>query len=133
VRKKEAFLYVHATLIAYHKKGANAMTYTDQEKTVIITQYRQGKLIQELCAEYGVCERTIYRWAKIYCPMVSNKKRTCTVKEYDALLRRVAKLENMVAVLQTVSCTIHAPLKERLGELELLYGQYDVHTLCEAL
>ena len=40
------------------------MIYTDQEKTAIITQYRQGKSIQELCTEYGVCERTIYRWAK---------------------------------------------------------------------
>ena len=109
------------------------MTYTDQEKTDIIAQYRQGKPIQELCAEYGVCARTIYRWAKIYCPVVPDEKRTYTVKEYDALLRRVAKLENMVAILQTVGCTVHAPLKERLGELELLYGQYDVHTLCEAM
>lgn len=109
------------------------MTYTNQEKTAIITQHRQGKLIQELCAEYGVCKRTIYRWAKIYCPAVPDKKRTCTVKEYNTLLRRIAKLENMVAVLQTVSCTAHVPLKEQLVELELLYGQYDVHTLCEAM
>ena len=109
------------------------MTYTDQEKTDIIAQYRQGKPIQELCAEYSVCVRTIYRWAKLYCPAVPDERRTCTVKEYDALLHKVSKLENMVAVLQTVGCTVHAPLKERLTELELLYGQYDVHTLCEAL
>nr|WP_326184209.1 IS3 family transposase [uncultured Oscillibacter sp.] len=43
------------------------------------------------------------------------------------------KLENVVTILKTVNCTIHAPLKEKLSELELLYGQYDVHTLCEAL
>ena len=30
------------------------MTYTDQEKTDIIAQYRQGKPIQELCAEYDM-------------------------------------------------------------------------------
>ena len=126
-------LFLHATLVAYYKKGANIMTYTDQEKTAIITQYRQGRPIQQLCTECGVCARTIYRWAKIYCPVVPDEKRTYTVKEYDALLRRVAKLENMVAILQTVGCTVHAPLKERLGELELLYGQYDVHTLCEAM
>ena len=84
------------------------MTYTDQEKTAIITQYRQGRPIQQLCTECGVCARTIYRWAKIYCPVVPDEKRTYTVKEYDALLRRVAKLENMVAILQTVGCTVHA-------------------------
>lgn len=109
------------------------MTYTDQEKTTIITEYKKGKPIQELCAEYRVCRRTIYRWAKIYCPAVPDVKCAFTIKEYDALLRRVAKLENMVAVLQTVNCTVHASLKEKLHELELLYGQYDVHTLCEAL
>ena len=31
------------------------------------------------------------------------------------------------------STSAHAPLKEKLHELELLYDQYDVHTLCEAL
>lgn len=45
-------------------------------------------------------------------PSGSDEKRTYTVKEYDALLRRVAKLENMVAILQTDGCTVHAPLKE---------------------
>lgn len=49
------------------------------------------------------------------------------------LLHRVEKLESIVAILKTVSCTVHAPLKKKLHELELLYGQYDVHTLCEAL
>lgn len=34
----------------------------------------------------------------------------------------------MIAVLHTIGCTVNAPLKERLGELESLYGQYNVHT-----
>ena len=49
------------------------------------------------------------------------------------LQHRIEKLENIIAILKTVNCTLHAPLKEKLFELELLYGQYDVHTLCEAL
>lgn len=35
--------------------------------------------------------------------------------------------------MKIVNCIFRAPLKEKLAELELLYGQYDVHTLCEAL
>lgn len=54
-------------------------------------------------------------------------------KEYKLLLRRIEKLENIVTILKTVNCTAHAPLKEKPTELELLHGQYDVHTLCEAL
>ena len=62
------------------------MTYTDQEKTAIITQYRQGKPIQQLCAECGVCARTIYRWARTYCPVVPDEKRR---EEYCGLIREV--------------------------------------------
>ena len=46
---------------------------------------------------------------------------------HDALLHKVSKLENMVAVLQTVGCTVHAPLKERLTELELLANMMSIH------
>ena len=109
------------------------MVYTHQEKAGIIAQYRQGRSANDLSAEYGVCERTIYRWVKTYCGIVPEEKRTLTVKEYDMLLHRVEKLENIVAILKTVNCTVHASLKEKLHELELLYNQYDVHTLCEAL
>ena len=42
-------------------------------------------------------------------------------------------MENVIAILKTVDCTTHASLKEKPTELELLYVQYDVHTLCEAL
>ena len=107
------------------------MTYTDQEKATIITKYKQGRPVQELCAEYGICARTIYRWAKHY-PAVGDEQ-FLSPKEYKLLLHRIEKLENIVAILKTVNCTVHAPLKEKLAELELLHGQYDVHTLCEAL
>lgn len=109
------------------------MTYTDQEKAIIVAQYQQGTSAQELSEKYGVCKRTIYRWAKKYCGIVPGEKRALTAKECDMLLHRVKKLENIVAILKTVNCTAHAPLKEKLHELELLYDQYDVHTLCEAL
>lgn len=59
--------------------------------------------------------------------------RYITLKEHDMLQRRVNKLENIITILKTVNCTASAPLKEKLDELEKLYGQYDVHTLCEAL
>ena len=44
------------------------MTYTDQEKTDIIAQYRQGKPIQELCAEYSVCVRDDLSLGKTILP-----------------------------------------------------------------
>lgn len=105
------------------------MAYTDKERTNIIAQYKQGSSAKDLSTKYGVCERTIYRWAKVYNELHPDKKRTFTVKEYERLFRRVEKLENIISVLKAVDCTVHAPLKEKLHELELLYGQYDVYTL----
>lgn len=109
------------------------MPYTDREKSAAIVQYKQGVSAQELSSEYGVSQRTIYRWAKLYQQVNPSGRKPLTAKEYDMLLRRVTKLENIISILKAVNCTAHAPLKEKLYELELLYGQYDVHTLCEAL
>ena len=109
------------------------MPYTDQEKTAAIVRYKQGVSAQELSLEYGVSQRTIYRWAKLYQVVNPSGREPLTAKEYDMLMRRVAKMENIISILKAVHCTAYAPLKEKLCELELLYGQYDVHTLCEAL
>ena len=42
------------------------MNYADSEKAVIAVRYKQGVPIQELSTEYGISERTIYRWVKQY-------------------------------------------------------------------
>lgn len=111
------------------------MAYTNEEKRNIVNRINQGELIRNLCSEHGVSRSTVYRWLSNYDKSASGSggKDIPTVKEYNILQRRVQKLENIIAILKTVDCTTHASLKEKLTELELLYGQYDVHTLCEAL
>lgn len=42
-------------------------------------------------------------------------------------------MENIIQVLQSVSCTVNDPLEFKLEALERLYGQYSVHVLCDAL
>lgn len=109
------------------------MIYTDKEKVAIVALYKQGISTQSLGLEHNVSARTIYRWAKTHYDISPDEKRTLSAKEYDMLLHRVAKLENIITILKKVNCTVHDPLKEKLDELERLYGQYDVHTLCDAL
>ena len=43
------------------------------------------------------------------------------------------KYQNMIKILQSVDCTVFSPTKDKLRALESFYGQYEVHTLCEAL
>lgn len=109
------------------------MTYAKEIKDNIISKLDQGVSIQALCTEYGIPRSTLYRWATQRNKEISQGNQHFTVKEYHALQRRVKKLENIISILRTVDCTVRSPLQEKLCELEKLYGQYDVHTLCEAL
>lgn len=111
------------------------MIYTNEEKRNIIKRLNGGDSIKAMCNEYGVSRSTLYRWAHSGGGYTSDSEKAQghSAKDYSTLQRRLEKLENIIAILKTVNCTIHAPLKEKLSELELLYGQYDVHTLCEAL
>ena len=122
------------TLI-YHLKGVPIMSYTSEEKRNIIDRFKQGDSAKDICNEYGVSRSTLYRWTHDCGVSILDRENIQghSVRDYNMLQHRIEKLENMIAVLKTVNCTIHAPLKEKLSELELLYGQYDVHTLCEAL
>lgn len=81
------------------------MPHTDQEKAAAIIRYKQGVSAQELSSEYGVSQRTIYRWAKRYRQVSPSGREPLTAKEYDMLMRRVTKLENIISILKAVHCT----------------------------
>lgn len=55
------------------------------------------------------------------------------LRNIKALQRKIEKQGKIISILKSVNCTVHAPLKEKLAELEKLYREYDVHTLCETL
>lgn len=42
------------------------------------------------------------------------------------------RLESIIAILKTATCTPQAPLKQRLYAAEQLYGKYSVHMICDA-
>lgn len=109
------------------------MQHTDKEKFTIVQRYQAGEPTQTLCQEYGISRSTLYRWTKTHCAANTSPDCSFSLKDYSTLQRRVEKLENMVTILKSVDCTASAPLKDKLNALEPLYGQYDVHTLCQAL
>ena len=108
------------------------MAHTAEVKATVLRQLAKGTPVKELCRAYNIPRSTLYRWSR---DLESSNKinEVLLPKNYDALQQQVKKLENIISVLKSAKCTVHAPLKEKLLELELLYGQYDVRTLCEAL
>ena len=108
------------------------MAHTAEAKATVLRQLANGTPVKELCRTYDIPRSTLYRWSR---DLESSNKinEVLLPKNYDALQQQVKKLENIISVLKSAKCTVHAPLKEKLLELELLYGQYDVRTLCEAM
>lgn len=109
------------------------MQYSESEKQQIVNRHYNGESIALICAETGIARNTLYHWIKTYQPVASTEEHLYTLKECQTLERKVKKLENIVAILKSVPCTVAAPLKEKLDALEALHGVYDVYTLCEAL
>lgn len=108
------------------------MAHTAEIKEKILHQLAKGTSVKELCIEYNISRSTLYRWN--HDLQNSNAAEDIpSAKDYSELQQQVKRLENIILVLKSVKCTVHASLKEKLLELELLYGQYDVRTLCEAL
>lgn len=108
------------------------MAHAVEIRAKVLRQLSNGTSVKELCREYNIPRSTLYRWFHdLECFNLTSE--TPSLKNYHALLQQVNRLENIILVLKSVKCTVHAPLKEKLMELELLYGQYDVRTLCEAL
>ena len=105
----------------------------EKAKIRIIKEYSNGSSVSSICNKYSISKSTLYYWVKLYKSQRTEKGITITPKELDSAKRRIKKLEDIINVLSTVDCNVSSPLKTKLKSLESLYGQYSVHTLCEAL
>lgn len=103
------------------------------KKQALVSRYISGETVSSICTKAGIPKSTMYTWIKQYQSIQTRSGRVITPKDYDSLLRRCEKQEQLIAVLKTVDCLPSAPLQEKLMALERLYGQFSVHVLCDAL
>lgn len=110
------------------------MRYSKEEKLSLVNFYYNGKSVTEICMEHQIPRSTFYTWIQAYRPVESkNSSRTVTPKDFDSLLRRYEKQEQIIAVLKSIPAIANATTQEKLAVLEPFYGQFSVHVLCEAL
>lgn len=110
------------------------MRYSEEEKRTLVSLYYNGKTVSEICQEHQISRSTFYTWIQAYRPVESkNSARTVTPKDFDSLLRRCEKQEQIIAVLKSIPAIANATTQEKLAALEPLYGQFSVLVLCEAL
>ena len=110
--------------------------YSTKFKTEVIKRYQNGESILALRQELCIAQSTIYHWRKEYYS-IKTANRTYTPKEFDALSRRLEKLEHEMEIIKQSGYIADVPLQKKLSVLESIYRQadntYSVHELCEAL
>ncbi len=109
--------------------------YSDEEKMQIINRYISGdETATDIIADTGIPKSTFYNWLKAYQGEQENSKRkTVNIRNFRLLENKVARLEGIIEILQSITCTAKSPLKEKLYAAEQLHGKYSVHMICDAL
>lgn len=110
--------------------------YPVEFKVKAIRRYEKGESIKSLSQELHVSQSTLYQWRKDYCS-IETPNRTYTPREFDAISKRLLRLEHVLEIIQCSGYLSDIPLQKKLSTLEQLYNQpdnsYSVHELCDAL
>ncbi len=106
--------------------------YSNSEKPSVVDQYFSGASVSAITADTGIPRSTVYAWIKKAADLRSGKKEV-SLKEHRLLENRAARLQGIIEIMKKAGCTAKDPLEIKLPALEALYGQYNVHMLCEAL
>ena len=109
--------------------------YADEYKKAVIARYENGEQLTVLSETEHIALSTLYRWRKSY-HIIATDTRTYTPAEFDALTRRLRKLEHQLEIIRLSKYVDEVELKKKLAFLEQTYQQYEqysVHELCEAM
>ena len=101
-----------------------------ETKASIINRYNNGESVVELTEDTGVARSTIYVWLKANRESV---KKPVSKKTVNDLNRAIIRLSTLIEILQKVFDVENIPTRIRLEELERLYGEYNIHNLCDTL
>lgn len=107
--------------------------YSDEQKQEVIEQYANGESVSDIVADFQIPRSTIYSWITENQNSNTSKKKEVNLRNFRALEKKIARLEGIVEILQSIDCTANLPLDVKLATSEELYGQYSVHMICDAL
>ena len=108
-------------------------TYTQKEKQAVIDRVISGEPSAHILADTDIPKSTFYSWVRIYREeQNAANKRTVDIRNFHLLENKVTRLESIVEILKSATCTPKSPLRQRLYAAEQLYGRYNVHAICDA-
>lgn len=111
-------------------------SYPTELKVKAIRRYEKGEPIKVLSKELHISQSALYQRRKEYCS-IKTPNRTYTPAEFNAISRRLQKVEHQIEIIHQSGYLSSVPLQKKLATLEELYNQpenpYSVHELCDAL
>ena len=108
-------------------------TYTPEKKQEAIDRFISGESAAAILADIGIPKSTLYNWVHIYQEEQAElNRKTVDIRNFHLLENKVARLETIIEILKSASCTPKSPLKQRLYAAEQLYGKYNIHVICDA-
>ena len=109
--------------------------YSEELKKQVVSEYMRGvKKTADILSPHSIPKSNLYRWVKQYGPHGSVSPMTeFNYRNFYQQGLTIERLNAVINILKRVECTVDSPLSVKLTELEKLYGEYPVHTLCDAL
>ena len=90
-------------------------TYTQEEKQAVIDRVRSGEPSTSILVDTGIPKSTFYGWVRAYHDeLEAGKRKEVNVRNFHLLENKVARLECLVEILKSATCTPKSPLKQRL-------------------
>jgi transposase len=80
--------------------GRTQNHYTDEFKNTLVELYNSGKSLAEISSEYGISKSTVTVWINKSKPIAVDKDKTVTAAEYQAMLKKMARLEEENEILK---------------------------------
>lgn len=107
-------------------------TYTQEEKQAVIKRVISGEPSAHILADTGIPKSTFYGWLRTYREeQEADKRKAVNIRNFHLLENKVARLESIIEILKSATCTPRSPLRQRLYVAEQLYGKYNVHVICD--
>ena len=102
---------IYNTNILTQGDSAVPKKYPFEFKTKVVRRYQNGESIKSLSLELHIAQGTLYRWRKEYCS-IQGINRTYTPKEFDAISRRLTKLEHEMEIIRLSQYITSVPLQK---------------------
>lgn len=108
---------------------------SEREKRSIVKEIESGARPKDISKKRQIPLSSIYSWINKYKNLTKRKesKNQITAMDYVELKRSRDKLAAEVEVLQIIMEQQNMPQLRKFKLMEPLYGQYPLHTLCDAM